>query len=584
MPAKASGEIKIRIVHQPQKNGDIYVLERRTVYDPVKKYNKVLSTRIVSKIPKGEDVPVPTRPKRSHAEKVSNSQTVSAAVTASRSKVGMMDIIDHIGNVSGIDDAVYGSTDTGTAQKILSLARYLLATNGQSLPGIQTWQYTHPIPYEDGISEDIYHDLFERVGRDESLQQSFFLNRCAGIRDKALLAYDSTTISTYSGNLPEARYGFNKAHDGLQTIKLLTLYSIETRQPVAFTKQPGNLPDVITIENALAQLNALGLGNSEIVTDNGYYSEQNLADMLHAHFDFITLSKVSVKWVKNELKAHADELSRTSSVCPYDARVHGITVMLMHDFTHRRKYSSRKKGIPEGSEETFSRRIYLHLFYNPTKRVEEDISFDQELLELKAQLEDGTPAEELSASGQEKAARYLQIRRYGSKITAVFNEKAIREHKEEHGYFALISNCEKDPFECLRKYRRRETIESFFEAGKQHADGTRTRVWSTDALRGRLFVQFVSLCYYEYLSEAIRGLKQTLGVENGDPEHDLKDNLKLESRLKSWLGNTPVYLVLQWFDTIEEVKISSKLRAKRWTTEITKRDRLFLQLLGVPAC
>lgn len=55
MPATASGEIKIRIVHPSQKNGDIYVLERRTLYDPVKKYNKVLSSRIISKIPKGEE-------------------------------------------------------------------------------------------------------------------------------------------------------------------------------------------------------------------------------------------------------------------------------------------------------------------------------------------------------------------------------------------------------------------------------------------------------------------------------------------------------------------------------------------------
>lgn len=582
MPAKASGEIKVRIVHQSQKNGDIYVLERRTLYDPVKKYNKVLSSRIVSKIPKGEDLPVPTRPKRKSAGKVSNSKPVSTAIEAFRTKVGMMDIIDHIGNVSGIDDAIYGNTDTGTAQKILSLARYLLATNGQSLPGIQTWQFTHPLPYEDGISEDVYHDLFEEVGRDESFQQSFFLSRCAGIRDKAVLAYDSTTISTYSGNLPEARYGFNKAHDGLQTIKVLTLYSIETRQPVAFTKQPGNLPDVITIENALKQLDILGLGKSEIVTDNGYYSEQNLADMLHAHFDFITLSKVSISWIKKELKAHADEFRKTASVCPYDTSIHGITVMLMHDFSYRRKYASRKKGIPEGEEETFSRRIYLHLFFNPMKRVEEDAAFDRDLLELKKQLEEGTSVEELSASGQEKAARYLQIRHYGSRVTVVFNEKTIRALKEEHGYFALVSNCEKDPFECLRKYRRRETIESFFESGKQRADGTRTRVWNTDTLRGRLFVQFVSLCYYEYLSEAIREMKKPLGIKNGDPEHDRKENLKLESRLKSWLDNTPLYLILQWFDTVEEVKISSKLRTKRWTTEITKRDRLFLQKLGIP--
>lgn len=81
-----------------------------------------------------------------------------------------------------------------------------------------------------------------------------------------------------------------------------------------------------------------------------------------------------------------------------------------------------------------------------------------------------------------------------------------------------------------------------------------------------MFVQFVSLCYYEYLSEAIREMKKSLGVENGDPEHDQEENLKLESRLKSWLGDTPLYLILQWFDTIEEVRISSKLTAKRWTT------------------
>ena len=145
------------------------------------------------------------------------------------------------------------------------------------------------------------------------------------------------------------------------------------------------------------------------------------------------------------------------------------SIRLTNDFSYTRKYASRKKGIPEGEKETFTRRIYLHLFFNPTKRVEEDAALDHDLLELKNQLEEGTSVEELSASGQEKAAKYLQIRHYGSN-------------------------------------------ESFFEAGKQHADGTRSR---------------------------------------------------------------------EWFDTVEEVRISSKLRAKRWTTEITKRDRLFLQKLGI---
>ena len=144
MPAKPSGKIKTSIIHKPQKNGDIYVLERKTKYDPEKKYTRVLSTKLISKIPKDSKIPVPTRPKR---RKTNDSAEKSEIVSAKRMHVGMMDIIDHIGTVSGIDNAIYASTDIGTAQKIISLARYLLATNGQSLPGIQTWQYNHHLPY-----------------------------------------------------------------------------------------------------------------------------------------------------------------------------------------------------------------------------------------------------------------------------------------------------------------------------------------------------------------------------------------------------------------------------------------------------
>ena len=582
MPAKASCEVKTRTVRQLQKNGDIYVIERQTKYDPVRKYNVVLSSRIVGKIPKGETSVVSTRPKRRSGEKVSVSKSPEPPVKAVRKKVGMMDIIDYIGKASGIDGAIYTSTDQGTAQKILSLARYLLATNGQSFPGITTWQFTHPIPYEDGLSEDVYHDLFETVGRDESLIQSFFSMRLAHLDEKVLLAYDSTTVSTYSGQISEARYGFNKAHDGLETVKLLSLYSIKTRQPVAFTKQPGNQPDVLTIENALKQLQVLGITKAEIVTDNGYYSEKNLAELLHAHFDFITLIKANIKWVRKELDNHLDEFRTTGSACPFDINTHGITVMRMQEFSRSRKYASSKKDLAEGDEETFRRRIYLHLYFNPLRRVEQDTVFDRDIFELKTLIEDGATEEDLSDSAVEKARRFLHIRRYGSKCTVTFNEKEIAQQKKYHGYFALVSNCEKDPFECLLKYRQRETIEFFFESGKQRADGNRTRVWSSECLMGRMFVQFVALCYYEYLSEQLRQIKQSLASEIANPENETSETLKIKKKLLSWMKNTPVYLTLQWFDAVEEVKVSTKLLSRRWTTELTARDRLFLSKLGIP--
>jgi len=96
-----------------------------------------------------------------------------------------------------------------------------------------------------------------------------------------------------------------------------------------------------------------------------------------------------------------------------------------------------------------------------------------------------------------------------------------------------------------------------------------------------MFVQFVALCYYEYLSNEVRNIKPLLGVKDGDALHDSAVNLALEKKLKSWLDNTPIYLVLQWFDAVESVMMSSKLVSKRWTTEITSRDKLFLQKIGV---
>ena len=63
MARKHSGEIVTRTIRQRQKNGDIYVIERKTQYDPEKKFNVVLSSKIIGKIPLGQNQVFPTRPK-----------------------------------------------------------------------------------------------------------------------------------------------------------------------------------------------------------------------------------------------------------------------------------------------------------------------------------------------------------------------------------------------------------------------------------------------------------------------------------------------------------------------------------------
>ena len=252
----------------------------------------------------------------------------------------------------------------------------------------------------------------------------------------------------------------------------------------------------------------------------------------------------------------------------------------MHDFEKIRKYANHKSGAEKGSVETFSRRIYLNIYFSLSRHNTDKAEFEADLYEIKSLLESGNPIDELSPSAQEKANKYFTLKKWGNKVTAVPNNKVIQDAHKYHGYFVLVSNKEKNPFKCLEKYRKRETIESFFEAEKQHADGTRARVWDTDTLRGRMFVQFVSLCYYEYFSEEIRKLKKLLDDEVNKGKLD-SSTLKTTKKLRSWVHNTPLYLQLQWFDVIESVEISAKLRNRRWNTEMTSCDALYLKKIGL---
>ena len=587
MPRKLTGKVIKNRTEVPQKNGDIYIYDREYQYDPAIKKTKRISNKLVSKIPKGIGEMIPTRPKRKSADVLSAEGQCDVSKTsnthASRQHTGLTDILTYVGSASGIDEALLASTDNGTALKVMSIARFLVATSGDSLPHIETWQLTHPIPYADGITEDIYYHLFKSIGTDETFRQRLFNERCRRLGDNPLIAFDSTTQSTYSENQIDARYGFNKAGDGLKTIKYLTLYSINDRQPIAFAKQPGNLPDVTSLSNTLKQLDVLGINNPEVVTDNGYYSEENLADMCLSGFRFITLVKTSIAWVRSELDLHMDKMIGIGNRRADLGGVYCYTVKLIHTFEKIRKYASIKKGLPKGSIETFEKRLHLHIYYNPVKKENEDACLYGDIDELKKALEEGTAIDTMTDAAQKKVVKYLIVRKTkDGRITSIaYNEKACLDACKYNGYFALISNHEKDRFNALEKYRKREKVEEYFKMSKQDADASRPRVWYADHLMGRMIVQFVALGYEDYLRFKIGQMKVELGKNTGDPKHDTKENLKLEVRLKKWLVDTSFSNVLRWFDAYETTVVSSAVANRRWNSATTKRDRLFLEKLGM---
>lgn len=568
MAKPITGKTHVGERREKRPNGDIYFYERITAYNERTKKTYTVSQKLKGKIKAGTQEIVPTRPKKRKDK--------AGVIDATRRHTGLTDILEWVGKVSGIDDDVLSSFSQGDAEKILSIARYWIGSGGNTLPRLESWQVMHPLPYREEITEDVYGKLFKDVGRDEEGVQRYFSARAVRLGDSPVLAFDSTTISTYSENQSEARQGFNKDRDRLNTIKLLTLYSVKSREPMVFAKQPGNIPDVITIENTLTQLKCLNLKKPLIVTDNGYYSQKNMMEFALRNVKFLTLVDPNIVWVREAVDELRETLAAMSSTCPFDPSVCGATSLRMHQFSRVRRRS--RNGKVAGEKETISRRLYVHVYYSYNNEAKKELAFRRDLLELKTQVEEGI--NEFTDSAQKKIDKYLTCSKKGrgGKLKVGFNDQAIAEAKKYFGYFALVSNHTMDTFTALENYRLREKIEELFAVQKGRLDGARPRTWYPDNLRGRQFTQFVSLCYHCFLTKKIKQVQARLRKKEAGKNKSL---IKLEKKLETWLAQRSLAQILDWFDCIETTKVQTGMGNYRWSTESVARDRLFLKYLGV---
>lgn len=565
-----TGKTHVGIRRETRSNGDVYVYERVTGYDPKTQKTKTLSTRLLGKILAGSTAMIPTRPKKKRSE------VIEAPVQAVRTHVGLQKILEWAGHESGIDADLQRSFEIGDALKLSSIARYWVATDGDTLPRMESWQVMNPLPYGHPITQDVYGKLFASVGRNESGVQSYFQCRGQRVLSTGLnLALDTTTFSTYSKNQIEARQGFNKDGDGLDTIKLLVLYSVENRQPVAFSKQPGNIPDKISLANALRQLDMLDLASPVIVADNGFYSQDNMTHFAREHTKFLMLANSTDKWVRSEIDAAREELGHFRNVCPFDVDVSGVMRRRQHGFSIVRK---RTRGNFEAGEtESFTRRLYVHVFHKPEAAPIQERRLRESLFSLKKDLEDGV--EEFRPAAQKQIDSYLTVKRTAKGVKVDFKMDEIEEAKRYWGYFVLVSNEIKDPFDALKAYRSREKIEELFATYKDSFDGRKPRTWYPENLYGRQFAQFVGLGYHCFLAKRILDVKKAPSEK--ETEGKTKEELSLEAKLLAWLNQHSLIQILDWFRCVDYVAATGNASASKWTTETTRRDQLFLKMLGV---
>lgn len=518
-----------------KRNGVTYVYESTGYWDKEKKQARNHRVCIGKLDPVTGDLIPSKRMEKSEAPAVKPGPVPSTI--CNRLFYGATYLFDAIGEKLGITEDLKRCFPD-TYKQILSLAYYLVLEDRNPLSRFPKWALTHAHPYGKDIPSQRSSELFGSISEDA--KQNFFLLQGKRRLETEYLAYDTTSISSYSKSLKQVRYGMNKDHDRLPQINLALLFGQTSGLPVYYRKMPGNIADVKTIQNMLSDIDFLQLDKVKLIMDRGFYSEDNINALYEKHYKFLIAAKTSLTFVKKKL----DEV-RTSMVSrQHFSSRHGLYYNSFSIYWNYKQTKKRSGGIVKDT-----RRMYLHLYFNDQKATDDKIAFNKLLDRLEEELNSG----KRNPDHEKLYAKYYEVKETPVRgISLTPKQEAIRAVEQNYGYFALVSNGIKDPLDALDIYRSKDMIEKAFGNLKERLNMRRTSVSSEENLEGKLFVQFIALMYLSYI--------------------------KKEMSERSLFKDYTMQELLDEFDVIECFEQPGR---KRRVGEMTKKQMHLFECLGV---
>ena len=374
-------------------------------------------------------------------------------------------------------------------REALSLAYYMALEPMSPLYRFKRWALTHKHPCGCEISSQRSSELLPML--DEAAKMEFFRKQAKRRSETEYLFYDSTSVSSYSEQLKQVKYGKNKDGDNLAQINLALLLGQSSGLPAYYRKLPGNITDVMTIENLLKGIEYLDLGKIRIVMDRGFYSAKNVNELYKRHHKFIIGAKISLKFIQDALKPDRMDFDRREN---YNSET-GLFIM-----SHMMDWPYEDVKVRSGEAVSEARRVYVHIYYNDQLATDDKMRFNKMLDTLEEEIISGKRNEDHEKS----YTKYFDVTETpvrGVRITP--KQAAINTARKNFGFFVLLSNGVKDPVEALGIYRNKDMIEKAFNDLKDRLNMRRTSVSSEENLEGKLFLQFVALIYLSYVKRAM---------------------------------------------------------------------------------
>ena len=352
-----------------------------------------------------------------------------------------------------------------TWEQLLTIAQYMISGK-EAMVYLNDWldenvSFTKETMYSSQISE-----LFGNL--DENSKTEFFRLWLERHATKEFTAYDVSSISSYSRNIEDIEWGYNRDKEKLPQINLAMYYGQETDLPFYYRTYPGSITDKVHLQYMMEDLDELDHRNGCYVLDRGFYSKENLKYMASEAIKFLIAMPGGLNLYEKLIEQHRGEI-----IDRYDCRL--------------------GDGLPYGKVVELTEygfRMNVHIFYDERKKPLDTEAFYSSLNDMEAELK---KADKLPGK-QSRLYRYFDIREENGKI--VYERKADGIDKELRlcGFFILAETTFRyTTAEILDIYRHRDMVEKSFDDLKNELDMSRLKVHSDQVVNGKMFSAFIGL-------------------------------------------------------------------------------------------
>lgn len=362
------------------------------------------------------------------------------------------------------------------------LCAFYMVCEGNVMMYYEDWCEKIPQAINSSLTSQKISKLFARMSETQRL--SFLKKWMAQCLESEYIAYDVSSISTYSENITIAEWGYNRDGDNLAQVNFAMFFGETSRIPVFYNVYNGSIADKSHLIFASKHTKELGMNNVRYVMDRGFVTEDNLRYLNENNIVFITgfpsSRNVYKKWIE-----HAMPTIKSANNRIQEHEIYGIT------FPYN----------------LYDCDISVHVYFNPDKCADEQKQLFGRIQNLEKELAD--------LSGKKRITRkytdYFLVKA-GNDIEVVY-EKDIAKIDEKlkfAGYFVLISSGKSDTAtKVLDIYRNRDLVEKAFNNLKNDLDFRRLKTHYNDTTDGKLFVGFIALIIRVLLQTKLKNNEQT---------------------------------------------------------------------------